>query len=94
MSKTLYRTENLELAVLLRQLREDAGIVQTTLGERMGRNQTFVSNVELGIRRLDLVELRDYCASLDISLAKLVERWEAKLRPAAKSRRAAGKRKG
>ena len=82
MSKTLYRTENLELAALLRQLREDAGMVQTTLAERMGRNQTFVSNVELGIRRLDLVELRDYCASLNISLAKLIEQWEARIKPA------------
>lgn len=81
MSKTLYRTENLELAALLRQLREDAGMVQTALADRMGRNQTFVSNVELGIRRLDLVELRDYCGSLDISLARLIERWEARLKP-------------
>ena len=81
MSKTLYRTENLELAALLRQLREDAGMVQTALADRMGRNQTFVSNVELGIRRLDLVELRDYCGSLDISLAKLIERWEARIKP-------------
>lgn len=82
MSKTLYRTENLELAALLRQLREDAGMVQTTLAERMGRNQTFVSNVELGIRRLDLVELRDYCASLNIGLAELIQQWEARIKPA------------
>lgn len=87
MSKTLYRTENLELAALLRQVREDAGIVQTTLAERMDRNQTFVSNVELGIRRLDLVELRDYCASLNISLKDLIEAWEARIRPAGKRKR-------
>jgi transcriptional regulator with XRE-family HTH domain len=93
-AKSLYRTENLELAALLRQLREDAGLVQIDLAERLGRNQTFVSNVELGIRRLDLVELRDYCQSLDISLVKLIERWEVRILPAAKSRRAAsGKRK-
>lgn len=89
MAKTLYRTENLELAALLRQLREDAGLVQTGLAERLGRNQTFVSNVELGIRRLDLVELRDYCQGLDISLVRLIERWEAQI---SKPRRA-GKRK-
>lgn len=89
MAKTLYRTENLELAALLRQLREDAGLVQTGLAERLGRNQTFVSNVELGIRRLDLVELRDYCQGLDIALVQLIERWEARL---PKPRRS-GKRK-
>ena len=85
MAKSLYRTENLELAALLRQLREDAGMVQTTLAERLGRNQTFVSNVELAIRRLDLVELRDYCVGLDISLRDLVDRWEARIMRAPKS---------
>ena len=87
MAKTLYRTENLELAMLLRQLREDSGLVQAQLAERLGRNQTFVSNVELGIRRLDLVELRDYCQSLEIGLVDLIKRWEARIRPSSKARR-------
>lgn len=87
MAKTLYRTENLELAALLRQLREEAGLVQTALAERLGRNQTYVSNVELAIRRLDVVELRDYCAALGIGLVDLVEQWEAGLEPAPKPKR-------
>lgn len=93
MAKSLYRAENLELAGLLRQLREDAGMVQTTLAERLGRNQTFVSNVELAIRRLDLVELRDYCVGLNISLGDLVDRWEARISHAAKSGRSKARRK-
>lgn len=93
MGKSLYRTENIELAALLRELREATGLVQTALGERMGRNQTYVSNVELGIRRLDLVELRDYCAALDIDLRDLIARWEARIAPTPKrKRRPAGKR--
>lgn len=50
-------------------------MVQTDLADRLGRNQTFVSNVELAIRRLDLIELRDYCAGLDISLRNLIDLW-------------------
>lgn len=87
MAKTLYRTENLELAALLRQLREEAGLVQTTLAERLGRNQTYVSNVELAIRRLDVVELRDYCSALDITLLSFIEQWEARLGAAPKAKR-------
>lgn len=87
MAKTLYRTENLELAALLRQLREEAGLVQTTLAERLGRNQTYVSNVELAIRRLDVVELRDYCSALNITLLSFIEKWEARLGAAPKSKR-------
>lgn len=79
MAKSLYRMENRELAVLLRELRERGGMVQTTLAERLGRNQTFVSNVELGIRRLDLVELRDYCVALKVELRGLIEEWEGRI---------------
>lgn len=92
-AKSLYRVENLELAALLRQLREEGGMVQTALAERLGRNQTFVSNVELAIRRLDLVELRDYCAGLGISLSDLVKRWEARIAHLPKAGRGKPKRK-
>ena len=86
MAKSLYRIENLELALLLRELREEAGMVQTALAERLGRTQTFVSNVELAIRRLDMVELRDYCLGLDISLGDLVDRWEDRIAQLPKTR--------
>lgn len=93
MAKSLYRTENLELAALLRQLREDAGMVQTSLAQRLGRTQTYVSNVELGIRRLDLVELRDYCvAGLGIKLQDLIAQWEQRI-PAAAKPKSAGRRR-
>lgn len=95
MAKSLYRAEHLELAALLRQAREDAGIVQAVLAERLDRNQSYVSNVELGIRRLDLVELRDYCEGLGLDLRDLVERWESKVSqpPKPKSKGATGRKK-
>lgn len=86
MAKSLYRVENLALAALLREMREKQGLVQTQFAARVGRNQTYVSNVELGIRRLDVVELRDYCAALGVSLQDFVQMWEARL-PKAKARR-------
>ena len=60
-------------------------MIQSKLGERLGRNQTYVSNVELAIRRLDLVELRDYCAGLNIGLMDLISMWEARLEPKSRS---------
>ena len=85
-AKSLYRTENLELAALLRSLREALGLTQTQFAARLKRNQTYVSNVELGIRRLDLVELRDYCVGLEIELAELIARWEARILPKSKTK--------
>ena len=93
MAKSLYRTENLELAALLRSLREAMGETQTQFAARLGRNQTYVSNVELGIRRLDLVELRDYCAGLKIPLGQLIAEWETRIQSAAKARSGKSKRR-
>lgn len=91
MAKSLYRIENIMLAELLRSLREQSGDVQTKLADRLGRNQTYVSTVELAIRRLDLVELRDYCSALGISLQDLVAQWEEAISAIPKPPR--GKRK-
>lgn len=88
MTKSLYRLENLALAALLREMREGLGLTQTQFAGRVGRNQTYVSNVELGIRRLDLVELRDYCTALDVGLKDFVVRWEAQIPKTSKARKA------
>lgn len=79
MPKTLYRAENIALAMLLRELRESAGLLQAALADRLGRSQTYVSNIEQAIRRLDLVELRDYCAALGVSLPELIGQWERRI---------------
>jgi transcriptional regulator with XRE-family HTH domain len=89
-AKSLYRPENLELASVLRELREATGETQTQFAGRLGRGQTYVSNVELGIKRLDLVEVRDYCAALGIPLATLIAQWEKRISPPAGAK--AGKR--
>jgi transcriptional regulator with XRE-family HTH domain len=46
------------LAVLI-AARRAAGLTQTQLADRLGRRQGFVSIVETGVRRLDLIE---FCA--------------------------------
>lgn len=83
MAKSLYRPENLELAAILRELREVSGQTQTQFAGRLARTQTYVSNVELGIKRLDLLEVRDYAAALGVSLGELIAQWERRIgRPA------------
>lgn len=43
----------------LRQARADSGLTQEEVAEKLGRTQTWVSNSELGERRVDYVELED-----------------------------------
>lgn len=45
----------------------------------LDRPHSFVSDVELGQRRLDLIQLRDICQVLGISLSSFVQRFEEEL---------------
>jgi transcriptional regulator with XRE-family HTH domain len=57
-----------QLLVLLKELRQSAGLRQQDLAERLGRPQSFVSKYESGERRLDVVDLIAVCRALGTSL--------------------------
>jgi transcriptional regulator with XRE-family HTH domain len=61
MSKTIHRQEYRVLLSLLKQRRQDAGITQVECSAALGRSQSYVSDIERGVRRLDVVQLRDLC---------------------------------
>lgn len=46
------------------QLRKDAGLTQRELAARLEREQSFVARIELGERRLDVVEFYWVCQAL------------------------------
>lgn len=51
---------------LLVEAREGAGLSQQEVAARMGKHQTFVSKVEQGQRRLDLIEFLQMAEVLGI----------------------------
>lgn len=69
-----------KLQALLRQVRVEAGLTQEQLAEKLGRPQSFVSKFESGERRLDVLELRELCRAIGITLPDLVARLEDALR--------------
>lgn len=52
---------------LLRDARERAGLTQEDLAHRLQETQSFVSKCERGERRIDVVELRQFCEALGAS---------------------------
>ncbi len=70
------RREKAILLSLLRQARHQRGITQAELAARLGRPQSFVSKYESGERRLDLVELRQICKALGVSLKDFISNFE------------------
>ena len=79
MDKTLYSREQEQLRLVLREARLEKGLRQEDLARLLGRRQSFVSDIEAGQRRLDVVELRHLCHHLGLTLTEFVTRWESRL---------------
>jgi len=50
----------------LRDARTSAGLSQEDLAKKMGWDQTYVSKIERGVRRVDVVELIAICEVLGV----------------------------
>ena len=71
-----------KLYTLLKKFRQAKGIRQVELAEKLGVPQSFVSKYESGDRRLDVLELRQVCDALDISLQEFIQELENSLNEA------------
>ena len=75
MPKSIHRPEYTVLCALLREKRLAAGLQQTEVSARLKRRQPFVSDVERGVRRLDLIELQDLAAVYEVDLIALIQEY-------------------
>lgn len=57
----------------LRRLREASGRTQTDVANFLKRDQSVVSKCERGERRIDVIELRDYCMAIGVRLGGFIE---------------------
>jgi len=57
----------------------ESGLTQGQFANALQRPQSFVSDMERGFRRIDLIQLRDICEVLNISLLDFITRFEADL---------------
>lgn len=76
---SIFTSEYQSLLRLLRQARQDTGLTQVQLGERLGQPQAIISKCERGERRLDVIELKAYCTALGVSYLQLLEKLEIDL---------------
>jgi transcriptional regulator with XRE-family HTH domain len=79
MRKSLYTAENKEVRAQLRAIREAAGLSQTELAATFGRFQSFVSTVERGLVRLDVVQVRRWCAACGTTFPAFAQAVEERL---------------
>lgn len=93
MDKSIHTAEYAALVALLKEAREAADLSQMDLAAKLKQSQSFVSKMESGDRRLDLVQLRTVCVALGLTLADFVARFEERVasRPAPTGGAAAGR---
>lgn len=65
MAKTIHRAEHRQVVDRLREAREGLGMSQTDLARRLGRRQQWVSLMENGSGRLDVIEFAEVCLALN-----------------------------
>jgi transcriptional regulator with XRE-family HTH domain len=63
----------------LRNLRQEQGLTQAQLAERLGLPQSYVSKYETGERRLDFVETIFICEALEIPVKDFIDAFLQKL---------------
>jgi transcriptional regulator with XRE-family HTH domain len=78
--KSIHTPQQKRLLKLLRDIRAEAGLTQAQLADKLRTDQTVISKYETGERRLDILELREVCREVGISLSEFVERLERSLR--------------
>jgi transcriptional regulator with XRE-family HTH domain len=80
MKKKLYLTQRARLVTLLREIRIEAGMTQTELAAHIEKDQAYVSRYESGQRRLDVLEAREICQAIGITLEEFAKRLEKALK--------------
>lgn len=76
MPKTIHRHEYDLLRQLLRERRVNQGLTQADCAKALHHNQSFISDVERGSKRLDVIELRDLCQVLNTNYVKFLGEFE------------------
>jgi len=60
MQKTIYSKEHKELVEKLVEARKDAGLRQEDAAKLLDRTQSYISKIEAGQRRVDIIQLKEF----------------------------------
>ena len=79
MGKELYKKRWKVFREVLKIERKHHRISQKRLALLLGIEQSYVSKTEIGDRRLDVIELMEYCDAMGLTLTEFVFRMEGRL---------------
>ena len=79
MEKSIFSDDYTLFLQLVRSARKHAGLTQEDVAQRLGKTQSFVSKCERGERRLDIVDVREFCRAIGTTLPEFVANFEKAL---------------
>ena len=79
MNKDLYDKRRKQIGLLLQHERKCQKLEQEDIARILGSRQDFVSKIEAGSRRIDILELIEYCEALNFSLTEFAWKIETYL---------------
>lgn len=80
MPKAIYRPEYDVFLTLLKRRRINAGLTQAQCSTALGRPQSFMSDVERGVRRLDIIQIYDLCNVIGCDVVELIREFTHEVR--------------
>ena len=79
MDKSIHNEKYKTALSLIKAARVNAGITQLELASRLNETQTFISKCERGERRLDLIEMREFCIAIQLDFVDFIKALEGKI---------------
>jgi transcriptional regulator with XRE-family HTH domain len=70
--KTIHRKEYRAILDALAKARDDKGLTQAQVAHALKKPQSYVSKVENGERRIDVMEFLDICRAIGVDFSKLL----------------------
>lgn len=64
MAKTIFTKQHQDFIRALREVRRSKGMTQVQLSQRLKRAQSYISNIERGERRFDVIEFAEIAHAL------------------------------
>jgi len=71
MSKSVFGGAHPELVQVLTDARKSSGLTQTELGQKVGKDQSYISLIENSQRRVDVLEFVALCRAMKLDPAKI-----------------------
>ena len=79
MDKSIHTKQYRILIGIIREERESRQITQERLASMLSVQQAVISKIETCERRIDLIELRQICLALGVSLASIINKFEERI---------------